>query len=148
MYFNLTGLIQGNLCGIFLQTENCGLSDPEVLEWTVPPSSVQKPPVTEWTAPPVVVERFLSAQQSAIDLLIGRPDLRQRKYSTWPTSTGIPSTWKDRIRTVLILCAAVLLPASWSTLLTLPATGVITECAICRGEPSRKRSPLWRNSIP
>lgn len=53
MYFNLTGLIQGNLCGIFLQTENCGLSNPEVLEWTIPPSSVPKPPVTEWTAPPV-----------------------------------------------------------------------------------------------
>ncbi|XP_032779473.2 sphingomyelin phosphodiesterase [Daphnia magna] len=51
-YIYSLGVIEGNICGMLLQTENCGFSDPGVLEWSVAPSSVPKPPVTEPALPP------------------------------------------------------------------------------------------------
>lgn len=48
-------VVEGNICGMLLQTENCGFSDPGLLEWSVAPSSVPKPPVTEPVLPPVYI---------------------------------------------------------------------------------------------
>lgn len=50
--YNTTGIIQGNVCGILLPTSGCTLSDPESLEWSIPPSSVPKPPSNELSKPP------------------------------------------------------------------------------------------------
>ena len=52
MYINSL-LIQGNLCGIYLQMDNCSMSDPDNLEWKVDTSSVQKPPISPHSPPPV-----------------------------------------------------------------------------------------------
>ncbi|XP_046446658.1 sphingomyelin phosphodiesterase-like [Daphnia pulex] len=51
-YIYSLGLVEGNICGMLLQTENCGFSDPGLLEWSVTPSSIPKPPVTEPALPP------------------------------------------------------------------------------------------------
>lgn len=48
-----TEFIEGNFCGIFAQSQDCGLSDPDKIEWTIRPSSVPKPPVTLPNTPPV-----------------------------------------------------------------------------------------------
>ena len=42
---------------MFIQGQDCQLSDPDVLEWNVAPSSVPKPPVTQPTLPPVVYKK-------------------------------------------------------------------------------------------
>ncbi|XP_046635576.1 sphingomyelin phosphodiesterase-like [Daphnia pulicaria] len=46
-------LIQGNLCGIYLQADNCSLSDPDNLEWNITSSSVSKPPIAPFVLPSV-----------------------------------------------------------------------------------------------
>jgi sphingomyelin phosphodiesterase len=48
-------LIQGNLCGIYLQADNCTLSDPDNLEWNIASSSVSKPPITPFILPSVSI---------------------------------------------------------------------------------------------
>ncbi|XP_046645796.1 sphingomyelin phosphodiesterase-like [Daphnia pulicaria] len=52
-YIFSTGVvIPGNICGMLLQGQVCGLSDPEPLEWTIAPSSNVKPPVNQPSQPP------------------------------------------------------------------------------------------------
>lgn len=53
-YIFSTGVvIPGNICGMLLQGQNCGLSDPEPLEWAIAPGSNPKPPVNAPSLPPV-----------------------------------------------------------------------------------------------
>lgn len=42
-----TDIITGNVCGLILSSENCSLSDPEKLEWSIKPSDIPKPSLTE-----------------------------------------------------------------------------------------------------
>jgi len=51
--FTSTSIVQGNICGILLPTENCTLSDPDAVEWTIPESPVPKPPVSNFVRPPI-----------------------------------------------------------------------------------------------
>ncbi|KAK4010699.1 sphingomyelin phosphodiesterase [Daphnia magna] len=52
-YIFSTGVvIPGNICGMLLQGQECGLSDPEPLEWAIAPSSNPKPPFNEPSQPP------------------------------------------------------------------------------------------------
>lgn len=61
--YNTTGIIQGNVCGILLPTSGCTLSDPESLEWSIPPSSVPKPPSNELSKPPVPLLASFKSQK-------------------------------------------------------------------------------------
>lgn len=72
------GVVEGNVCGMLIQTENCGFSDPDLLEWSITPSTVPKPPVTEPVLPPVyqiicVIGEFL---QNCFRLQQGSPTVK------------------------------------------------------------------------
>ncbi|KZS08591.1 Acid sphingomyelinase phosphodiesterase 3a-like protein [Daphnia magna] len=42
----------GNVCGMLIQDQNCGLSNPEQLEWTIDINVDTKPPVNQLSPPP------------------------------------------------------------------------------------------------
>ncbi|KAK4018537.1 hypothetical protein OUZ56_000587 [Daphnia magna] len=50
MYTNSL-VIQGNICGIYLQADNCSLSDPNNINWKIASSSIEKPVVTQFIPP-------------------------------------------------------------------------------------------------
>lgn len=49
-----TEIIAGNVCGLVLTSENCSLSNPEKLEWTIKPSVLPKPLVADKSVAPVI----------------------------------------------------------------------------------------------
>lgn len=51
--YNHSKVIQGNVCGILLQAENCTLSHPDKLEWAITPSNRSKPVLPPSILPPV-----------------------------------------------------------------------------------------------
>jgi len=48
-----TEIIAGNVCGLVLTSENCSLSNPEKLEWTIKPSVLPKPLVADKSVAPL-----------------------------------------------------------------------------------------------
>ena len=73
-------VIPGNVCGILFQTENCTLSDPDKLEWTINPSAIPKPPVNQPTPPPVFyLSAFHRPTQKSQVLLFNQPGAKTIK---------------------------------------------------------------------